>query len=100
VTIATTSRAKPWTTTGFNANFIMAIAKLAERGLVQSGLTFHDLRHTVGTLLIEAGHDINTVRRRLSQKTLAMAIHYSETADTSARMKSVVGSFHPIRSKQ
>jgi hypothetical protein len=25
------------------------------------------------------------------QKTLAMAIHYSETADTSARMKNVIG---------
>ena len=100
VTIATTSRAKPWTTTGFNASFIKAIAKLAEQGLVQSGLTFHGLRHTVGTLLIEAGNDIDTVRRWLGQKTLAMAIHYSETADTSARMKSVIGGFDPLGSKQ
>jgi integrase len=100
VTIATTSRAKPWTTTGFNSSFIKAIAKLAEQDLVQSGLTFHGLRHTVGTLLIEAGNDIDTVRRWLGQKTLAMAIHYSETADTSARMKNVIGSFDPLGSKQ
>jgi integrase len=31
-----------------------------DRGLVGPGLTFHGLRHTVGTQLLEAGHDIDT----------------------------------------
>ncbi|MFZ0127542.1 MAG: tyrosine-type recombinase/integrase, partial [Xanthobacteraceae bacterium] len=47
----------------------------------------HGLRHTVGTLLIEAGADIDTVRRWLGQKTLAMAIHYSETPTRRPRCK-------------
>ena len=65
----------------------------------ESSATFHGLRHTVGTLLIEAGYDLDTVRRWLGQKTLAMAIHYSETADTSQRMSQVITKFDPLGSK-
>ncbi len=63
------------------------------------GLTFHGLRHTVGTLLVEAGYGLDTVCRWLGRKTLAMAIHYSETADTSDRMNQVIKKFDPLRSK-
>ena len=90
----------PWTESGFNSTFIKAIAKLSRSGRVGPGLTFHGLRHTVGTLLIEAGYDIDTVRRWLGQKTLAMAIHYSETADTSERMIGVMQKFDPLGSKR
>ena len=44
-------------------------------------------------------YDIDTVRRWLGQKTLAMAIHYSETADTSKRMIGVMQKFDPLGSK-
>jgi hypothetical protein len=54
---------------------------------------------TVGTLLVEAGYDLDTVRRWLGQKTLAMAIHYSETADTSQRMSDVITKLDPLGSK-
>jgi integrase len=57
------------------------------RGLVGDGLTFHGLRHTVGTLLIEADADIDTVRRWLGQKILAMAMHYSQTATRRRRCR-------------
>jgi integrase len=100
VTIAATTNGTPWTASGFNSTFIKAIAKLQEKGLVGDGLTFHGLRHTVGTLLIEAGADIDTVRRWLGQKTLAMAIHYSETADTSAKMQSLIGTLDPLGTKR
>ena len=80
-------------------SFIKAVRRLTKSGKVCPGLTFHGLRHTVGTLLVEAGCDIDTVRRWLGQKTLAMAIHYSETADTSGRMKSVLARFDPLGSK-
>ena len=100
VTIASTSRGKPWTTSGFNSTFIKAIARLERDGKVEPGLTFHGLRHTVGTLLIEAGFDIDTVRRWLGQRTLAMAIHYSQTADTSERMREVNEKFDPLGSKK
>ena len=55
------------------------------------------LRQTVGTLLVEAGFNLDTVRRWLGQKTLAMAIHYSETADTSKQMRGVLEKVRPTR---
>ncbi|MGB7717496.1 MAG: site-specific recombinase, partial [Pseudolabrys sp.] len=56
-------------------------------------------RHTVGTLLVEAGVNLDTVRRWLGQKTLVMAIHYSVTADTSKQMRGVLKKFDPLGSK-
>jgi integrase len=100
ITLAATSRGMPWTESGFNSTFIKAIAKLEQDKAVEPGLTFHGLRHTVGTLLIEAGFDIDTVRRWLGQKTLAMAIHYSQTADTSERMREINEKFDPLGSKK
>jgi hypothetical protein len=99
ITIAATTNGTPWTESGFNSTFIKAIRRLEREGAVQPGLTFHGLRHTVGTLLVEAGFDIDTVRRWLGQKTLAMAIHYSETADTTDRMDGVMARFDPLGSK-
>jgi integrase len=99
ITLAATTHGTPWTESGFNSTFIKAIGKLVRdgRGL---GLTFHGLRHTVGTLLVEGGVDIDTVRRWLGQKTLAMAIHYSETADRSRHMQAMVKKFDPLGSKK
>lgn len=99
ITIAATTSATPWTESGFNSSFIKAMGALKRAGKIGDGLTFHGLRHTVGTLLIEAGFDIDTVRRWLGQKTLAMAIHYSETADTSQRMREVIEKLDPLGSK-
>lgn len=99
VTIAATTHGTPWTVSGFNSTFIKAITKLEKEGKVGAGLTFHGLRHTVGTLLVEGGVSLDTVRRWLGQKTLAMAIHYSETADTSDQMRSALENFDPLGSK-
>lgn len=99
ITITATRNATPWTESGFNSSFIKAMAALKRAGKIGDGLTFHGLRHTVGTLLIEAGYDIDTVRRWLGQKTLAMAIHYSESADTSHRMREVITKLDPLGSK-
>ncbi len=99
ITIAATTNGTPWTESGFNSSFIKAIAALKRSAKIGDGLTFHGLRHTVGTLLVEAGYDIDTVRRWLGQKTLAMAIHYSETADTSGRMREVIAKLNPLGSK-
>jgi len=99
LTITATTHGTPWTVSGFNSTFIKAIAKLKRQRRIGAGLTFHGLRHTVGTLLIEAGVDLDTVRRWLGQKTLAMAIHYSETADTSKQMRSAMNKLDPLGSK-
>jgi integrase len=100
ITIAATTRGTTWTESGFNSSFVKAIAKLEREGKVEPGLTFHGLRHTVGTLLIEAGFDLDTVRRWLGHKTLAMAIHYSKSADTSEKMREVNERFDPLGSKK
>jgi hypothetical protein len=83
----------------FVPTFIKAIRRLEREGAVAPDLTFHGLRHMVGTLLVEAGFDIDTVRRRHGQKTLAMAIHYSETADTAERRAGALVRFDPLGSK-
>jgi len=99
ITVAATTNGTPWTESGFNSSFTKAIAALKRAGKVGDGLTFHGLRHTVGTLLVEAGRDIDTVRRWLGQKTLAMEIHSTETADTSQHMREVVTKLDPLGSK-
>jgi hypothetical protein len=45
------------------------------------------------------GFDIDTVRRWRGQKTPAMAIRYSGTADTTDRMAGIVALFDPLGSK-
>jgi len=100
VTLAATTNGTPWTVSGFNTTFIKTIARLEQHGKVESGLTFHGLRHTCGTTLVEAGFDIDSVRRWLGQKTLAMAIHYTDTADTSQRLAQMMDQFDPLGSKQ
>jgi integrase len=100
LTIAATTNGTPWSISGFNSTFVKAIAKLEKAVRVEPGLTFHGLRHTCGTLLVEAGFDIDSVRRWLGQKTLAMAIHYSATADTSHRMRGMMKQFDPLGSKK
>ena len=97
-TLTATTRGTAWTVSGFNSTFIKAIGKLEREGKVGAGLTFHRLRHTVGTLLTEAGVSLDTVRRWLGQKTLSMAIHYSETADTSKQMQVAMKKFDPLGS--
>jgi integrase len=77
ITVAATSNGTPWTESGFNSTFIKAIRRLEREGAVQPGLTFHGLR----------------------QKTLAMAIHYSETAETTDRMAGILARFDPLGSK-
>jgi integrase len=99
ITIAAMKNATPWTESGFNSSFIKAMATLKRAGKIGDGLTLHGLRHTVGTLLIEAGYDIDTVRGWLGQKTLAMVIHCSESADTSHRIREVITRLDPLGSK-
>jgi integrase len=100
ITLTASSNGTPWTSDGFRASFNRAMKKLEADGKVAAGLTFHGLRHTVGTVLIEAGVELDIVRRWLGQKTLAMAIHYSEHANTSEQMSGAILKFDPLGSKR
>jgi integrase len=75
------ARGRPFTQNGFQRRFFGLIRHLVEEGKVAPGLSFHGLRHMLGTSLAEAGCDPRTIAAVLGQKTTAMADHYSRTAD-------------------
>ena len=47
---------------------------------VRPGLTLHGLRHTLGTMLEEAGMANGDIADELGQATVSMARHYSKNA--------------------
>jgi integrase len=75
------ARGRPFTQAGFQRRFFGLIRRLVEEAKVQPGLSFHGLRHTLGTLLAEDGNDPRTIAAVLGQQTTAMADHYSRTAE-------------------
>ena len=99
VTIAATSEGTPWTESGFNSSFYKLIGRLEQDGRVGIGLTFHGLRHTVGTLLAEAGASLDDIRRVLGQKTLVMAQHYSDRANKQEATRGMVHRLDPLGRK-
>jgi integrase len=74
------ARGQPFTEGGLRSSFCRLIRGLVAEGKVQPGLSFHGLRHTLGTALAEAGCDAATIAAVLGQATTAMAEHYSKTA--------------------
>ncbi len=99
VTIAANLAGKPWTSDGFRASLGKEMKALLNRRQVEPGLTFHGLRHTVGTLLREVTDDLDLIRRWLGQKTLAMAMHYSSSADVSSKMREALDKLDPLGTK-
>lgn len=61
--------------------FFVLVKKLHSEGKIGAGLSFHGLRHTLGTTLAEMGCDPPTIASVLGQATSQMAEHYSRTAD-------------------
>ncbi len=93
VTLCANSRGLPWTGAGFRASWRRVKLRLEGEKRVQPGLTLKGLRHTVATILSEMGHDPETIRIMLGQKTDAMARHYSRRADHTKRMTATVKDF-------
>lgn len=74
-------KGKPYTADTLRNLFFRLIGKLARDGKVGPGLSFHGLRHTLGTRLAEAGCDAQTIASVLGQRSTGMAEHYSRTAN-------------------
>jgi integrase len=72
---------KPYGEESLRAQFFPFIRRLVAEGKVQPGLSFHGLRHTLGTLLAEAGCDASTIAAVLGQESTKMAELYSKTAN-------------------
>jgi integrase len=100
VTVAVNSLGQPWSEGGFNATFSKFIDRLEAQGLVQKGLTMHGLRHAFGTRAREAGADLDTIRRLLGQQTLAMAQHYTETAEPAAQAAEIMARMDILGNKK
>jgi integrase len=90
VQIALRADGKPWTPDGFDTAWHKLKTKLESEGKVEKGLTIHGLRHTLGTLLKEAGAHDGEIADVLGQTTTAMARHYSKEAGISDKMSDVV----------
>lgn len=90
VTIAATLRGTPWTSDGFNTQFQRLRNRLEKDGVVDKGLTIHGLRHTLATRLKEAGARDEDIADILGQASLQMARHYSKTADTSEKGRTLI----------
>ncbi|MGO4831643.1 tyrosine-type recombinase/integrase, partial [Rhizobiaceae sp. 2RAB30] len=93
ITLCANSFGKPWTVSGFRASWRPVRVSLEKAGAVQPGLTLKGLRHTVATILSEMGFDDRTIADMLSQKTEAMARHYSRRANKTRKLTAVVRDF-------
>lgn len=93
ITLCANSRGKPWSVSGFRASWRPIRLKLEEADAVEQGLTLKGLRHTVATILAEMGYDDRTIADMLSQKTEAMARHYSKRANKTRKLSAVVRDF-------
>ena len=72
---------RPITFSRLSTAFFALLKELREEGKVGPGLSFHGLRHTLGTALAEAGCDTRTIAAVLGQASSQMAEHYSRTAN-------------------
>jgi integrase len=72
-------RGRPMSANALGSRFFDWLKSLPA-GTLEPGLSFHGLRHTLGTRLAEAGCDAATIACVLGQKTTQMAEHYSRTA--------------------
>lgn len=89
-TLAVNRYGKTWTASGFRASFFKLIGKLEQEGLVQPGLTFHGLRHTMGKLVIEAGGSKEDVGMILGDRSMAMAEFYSREHEKKVRVSATM----------
>ncbi len=79
--IVTGTRGKPLSGSGFRAMFFRKLKALEADGKVGSGLTFHGLRHTAGTMLAEAGASQLAIQRWLGHADAKMTNRYTNRAE-------------------
>jgi integrase len=70
---------KPFRTAVKNLGFNVGITDRRER------FTFHSLRHTAASFLIQSGVDLYTVKSILGHSTIALTERYSHLADTALK---------------
>lgn len=86
----TGARGRPLTVEGFKTLFFRELAELRAEGAIGDGLTFHGLRHTVATVLAEAGCSTREIMAITGHATEAMVKRYTDTADRKANAKAAI----------
>ena len=99
ITLCASSRGTPWTQDGFSASFRTFMKRLEADGAIGSGLSFHGLRHTVATVLKEAGHSDDDIAAWLTHSP-TMARHYSKDASKRDRRMAIVKNLDPMRRRR
>jgi integrase len=96
ITLCANSYGRPWTQDGFSASFRKFLKRLENEKLVRPGLTFHGLRHTVATVLKEAGHSDDDIAAWLTHSP-EMARHYSRDASKRLRRRDIGRTINPLK---
>ena len=86
ITIAATSKGRPWSVSGFGTAWQRLRTRLEAEGEIGPGLTLHGLRHSVAHVLAEQGFSLRTIANALGQSSEAMARHYTRRADLTRNM--------------
>lgn len=90
ITLATTSRGRPWTGGGFRASLAKFLGKLVAAGRIGKGLSPHGLRHSMAVDLRELGFDERTIADFLGQSQIETARGYARGADLRKKMTATV----------
>lgn len=83
---------RPFTEDGFRGSLFKLIRRLHKEGKVEKGLTFHGLRHTMGTALAESGASTRAIAGVLGHADEKMAQHYSRRANTDRETDAAIQS--------
>lgn len=78
--ICTQKSQRPFTESGFRASYFRWVRKLVADGKVRPGVTFHGLRHTIGSISREGGHSEFEVAAAIGDRSTAMAALYGRDA--------------------
>jgi integrase len=89
VTLALKADGTPWAYGGYHQRFNELRAKLAaptekREALVRKDITLHGCRHTVATILRDAGYSAGQVAQYLGQDDETMPLHYGKSAELNA----------------
>lgn len=86
VTLALKNDGTPWSYGGYHQRFNELRARLSKPdiNLVRPDVTLHGCRHTVATILRDAGYSAEQVAQYLGQEDETMPLHYGKSAELNA----------------
>lgn len=90
VQIALNSYGSAWSASGFRASFFKRLRDLKKANAVQTGCTFHGLRHTMATMARDGRESEFSIAAALGDRTTAMAAVYGRDADRERAQRAIL----------